>query len=197
MASSLSSRLKVSDEMRSRMQAVYDIMDSDICDRAETLLGSRLDDSLKVFLASISSHELHVALRACLLLFTVTNGAKLPRVMQLQSALANAARKDSIVDSTTGSGKTIAMVLTALLDPASATFVISPLKRLQTNQVLCFIFLFIQILMTEQVADFESYGLTAVNVNSDTPNDTRLWEVGYMRVEYRRFIDMVTNANFF
>lgn len=120
------------------MQSVYDLLDSELSDQAELLMGSHLDGPLKLYLSSLSSVELSVALRACLLLFTITNGTKVPRIMQLQSALAVvASRKDSLVDSTTGSGKTIAMVLVSLLNPASVTLVISPLKRLQVNQVAC------------------------------------------------------------
>ncbi|KAI0069309.1 hypothetical protein BV25DRAFT_1778862, partial [Artomyces pyxidatus] len=74
-------------------------------------------------------------LRACLLLFTVTNGAKVPQQMQLESLIPVASRRDSIINAGTGSGKTICMVLAILLDPLSITLVINPLKRLQCTQV--------------------------------------------------------------
>ncbi|KAH9961658.1 hypothetical protein BGW80DRAFT_1125400, partial [Lactifluus volemus] len=68
--------------------------------------------------------------------------------------------QDTLIDAGTGSGKTLCMILPALLDPTAVSLVISPLKRLQVLQV----------------AEFQSYGLTAACVNEDTPNSSEFWK---------------------
>ena len=67
----------------------------------------------------------------------VTNGKKIPREFQLEAVLALLSGRDSLIDAGTGSGKTLCMVLPALLDPKAVSLVVSPLKRLQILQVKC------------------------------------------------------------
>ena len=65
--------------------------------------------------------------------WSVTDGACVPREMQLRVILAERHGFDTLVASGTGSGKTLPMALTILLDdPADnqITITISPLKRL-------------------------------------------------------------------
>ncbi|KAH9953285.1 hypothetical protein BGW80DRAFT_1192669, partial [Lactifluus volemus] len=71
----------------------------------------------------------------CVLLSTVTNGEKIPREFQLKAVLALLFGQDTLIDAGTGSGKTLCMILPALLDPTAMSLVISPLKRLQVLQV--------------------------------------------------------------
>lgn len=90
------------------------------------------------FLAKLDTAEQHTVYKCCLLLSTVTKGKKIPREFQLNAVLALLAGKDCLIDAGTGSGKTLCMILPALLDPTAISLVISPLKRLQVLQVKCF-----------------------------------------------------------
>src|SRR3984885_7287569 len=90
------------------------------------------------FLAKLDNSERDTVYKCCLLLSTVTNGNKVPREFQLEATLALLAGRDSLINAGTGSGKTLCMVLPALLDPTSISLVISPLKRLQLLQVNLF-----------------------------------------------------------
>jgi ATP-dependent helicase YprA (DUF1998 family) len=73
--------------------------------------------------------------RCCLLLSAITKGKKIPWEFQLEATLALLAGRDSLIHAATGSGKTLCMVLPALLDPMAVSLIISPLKRLQVLQV--------------------------------------------------------------
>jgi superfamily II DNA helicase RecQ len=73
--------------------------------------------------------------KCCLLLSEISKGEKIPREFQLEATLALMAGQDCLIHAATGSGKTLCMVLPALLDPAAVSLVISPLKRLQVLQV--------------------------------------------------------------
>jgi len=141
MSDPLSSRLKLPDELRDQMQEVYDMPSADLLAHAEAIIQDNLDP-LRSFLISLlpNGNEIALVLRAILLLYTVTASAKVPRQMQLESLLLVMANLDSLVNTGTGSGKTICMVLPVLLDPTSIALVISPLKRLQINQVCPFSF---------------------------------------------------------
>ncbi|KAI0046676.1 P-loop containing nucleoside triphosphate hydrolase protein, partial [Auriscalpium vulgare] len=144
---------------RARIQAVYDLPDSDLWQYATQLIGSRLEP-LDSFLHTLAPSDLAKALRACLLLWTVTNGEKVPRQMQLESVIPVCSRRDSLVNAGTGSGKTICMVLAILLQIGATCLVINPLRRLQINQV----------------AEFAAYGIRAQCINEDTPDDPTLWK---------------------
>ena len=53
--------------------------------------------------------------RCCLLLSAATEGKKLPRLFQLEATLAILSGRDSLINAGTGSGKTLCVVLPALL----------------------------------------------------------------------------------
>ena len=74
------------------------------------------------------------AFRACLLVFSASNGQVIPRQFQLSAGLAAYSGKDTIVNAGTGSGKTLSMVIPLLMNPQAVAIVISPLKRLQSTQ---------------------------------------------------------------
>ena len=73
-------------------------------------------------------------LRACLLVFSVTDGRVIPRQFQLEAGLAAYREKNTIVNAGTGSGKTLSMAIPLLMDPKAIAIIVSPLKRLQTSQ---------------------------------------------------------------
>jgi len=89
---------------------------------------------LEDFLNSLTLPERTTCLRACTMLFKVTNG-KIPRQFQLEATLATISKRDSIVIAGTGAGKTVCILLPLLLSPDRISIMISPLKRLQINQV--------------------------------------------------------------
>ena len=89
------------------------------------------------FLAELDPSELDTIYKCCLLLSTVTKGEKVPREFQLKAVLALFSGKDCLIDAGTGFGKTLCMILPALLDPKAVSLVVSPLKRLQVLQVRC------------------------------------------------------------
>src|SRR6266403_1799102 len=89
------------------------------------------------FLAKLGPSERDTVYKCCLILSMVTNGKKIPREFQLDAVLALLSGKDTLIDAGTGSGKTLCMILPALLDPTAVSLVISPLKRLQVLQVKC------------------------------------------------------------
>jgi len=57
------------------------------------------------------------ALRACLLVFSVSDGRVVPRKFQLIAGLAAYEQKHAIINTGTGSGKTLSMVIPLLMDP--------------------------------------------------------------------------------
>jgi ATP-dependent helicase YprA (DUF1998 family) len=76
--------------------------------------------------------------RVCLLAWAVTSGTQVPRELQLRAFLAIHHGRDSLFIAGTGSGKTLPIALTVLLDNPTEnhlSIVISPLKRLQISQV--------------------------------------------------------------
>ncbi|KAJ3818098.1 hypothetical protein F5880DRAFT_1450472, partial [Lentinula raphanica] len=67
----------------------------------------------------------------CLLLWHVTRGSQIPRQIQLESALSVYQRKDTLLVAGTGSGKTLVVILLALLqEPGHIMIMVSPFKRL-------------------------------------------------------------------
>ena len=83
---------------------------------------------------SLGSNQQLDALRACLIVFSVTDGRVFPRQFQLEAGLAAYQGKNSIVTAGTGSGKTLSMVIPLLMNPEAVGIIISPLKRLQSTQ---------------------------------------------------------------
>ncbi|KAI0315752.1 P-loop containing nucleoside triphosphate hydrolase protein [Amylostereum chailletii] len=131
---SKSHRINLDVKKQSRLQQAYNLPDSQIEHSAEGLLSTQLDP-LREFLASLPPWDSVGALRACILLFIVTDGEMDPRQMQLEAVIPLAAGHNSLVDVGTGSRKTLCMVLAVLLDLGGVSLVISPLKWLQINQV--------------------------------------------------------------
>jgi hypothetical protein len=90
---------------------------------------------LALFIHSLTTIEQEEVLRACLMIFILSNGKMVPRQPQLVGALATLAGRNSKIILGTGSGKTLIMVLPHLLRPDRVSIVVSPLKRLQVTQV--------------------------------------------------------------
>jgi ATP-dependent helicase YprA (DUF1998 family) len=111
-----------------------------------------------------SEEKLAIGLRACLLMWLASGEKIVPMEFQLRAVIAVMSGQDALIDVGTGSGKTLCMIIPCLLDaPGIISIIISPLKRLQTVQVI----------------DFERYGVRTVAINEDTPNDPLLWKVPY------------------
>jgi superfamily II DNA/RNA helicase len=91
------------------------------------------------FLNALSPNERAIALRACLIVFILSESTMVPRQLQLQASLAELAGFDSTIISGTGSGKTLAIAIPHIIQPQRVSFVISPLKRLQITQVCLFV----------------------------------------------------------
>jgi replicative superfamily II helicase len=117
------------------------------------------------FLDSLNDEDRTICHRACMICWSVTASACVPREMQLRVILAERHGFDALVASGTGSGKTLPMALTMLLDnPADhrVTITISPLKRLQVTQE----------------SDFNrKYGIHTVVINDDTKSENSWWDV--------------------
>jgi len=124
-------------------------------------LGDRLPSD---YLARLSDQDKLNAARACLIVSAITEGRVVPRVFQLEASLAMLNRRDCVTIAGTGSGKTLCILIPILLHPGNSVSVtVSPLKRLQTTQVL----------------ESERYGIKTIAINEDTPNDEALWKVGH------------------
>eukprot|EP00918_Siedleckia_nematoides_P076063 GHVU01166399.1.p1 GENE.GHVU01166399.1~~GHVU01166399.1.p1 ORF type:complete len:154 (-),score=9.33 GHVU01166399.1:423-884(-) len=83
------------------------------------------------------SKEQILAIRLSLLVYHTTKGREIPKIFQLEAALASI-QQNSLIVAGTGSGKTHIMALLMLLEHSDSTRVfvtISPLKRLQATQV--------------------------------------------------------------
>ena len=117
------------------------------------------------FLESLNNDDQIICNRASMICWSVTDGVCVPREMQLRVILAERHGLDAVVASGTGSGKTLPMALTMLLDnPAEnrITITISPLKRLQVTQE----------------SDFNGrYGIRMVVINDDTKSGNPWWDV--------------------
>ena len=87
------------------------------------------------FIATLNNKEKLDAIRACLVVSLLTNGHIVPCVFQLQASLAMLRRQDSVILASTGSSKTLCMLIPILLHLESITITISLLKCLQMTQV--------------------------------------------------------------
>lgn len=130
-----SQRFDLPESLQAELQHIYELSNTELPSTARRLLPADALEPLITYSATLSAHDQAVALRASLLLYVVSKRSKLPRAMQLECVRAVMSRKDCLVTAGTGSGKTIAMLLAVLLDPLSITLVVSPLIRLQINQV--------------------------------------------------------------
>jgi replicative superfamily II helicase len=116
-------------------------------------------------LDNLSNDQRVEVLRACLLVYKLSNGRAIPREFQLQVVLQSLTSRDCVVSSGTGSGKTLIMIILLLLRPMEAVILVVPLKRLQHSQLEA----------------FTSFGILTVIVNEDTPDDPNLWKVHLLR----------------
>ncbi|KAJ7208369.1 P-loop containing nucleoside triphosphate hydrolase protein [Mycena pura] len=111
------------------------------------------------YLNSLDDKRRSIALRACLLVHLTSRCRFVPRQYQLEANDALENGRDGIIDSGTGSGKTMCQIIPNLLHPTTTSMTISPLKRLQILQA----------------AEFERWGVRTICINEDTPNDKELW----------------------
>ena len=91
-------------------------------------------DEVLDWINSLESTKYINALRACLLIFSVSDGQVVPRKFQLAAGLAAYERKHAIINTGTGSGETLSMVIPLLMDLEAVAIIISPLKRLRVTQ---------------------------------------------------------------
>ncbi|KAJ7091715.1 II DNA helicase [Mycena crocata] len=112
------------------------------------------------YIASLNDDYKAIAIRASILVFIASNKKLVPRQYQLESTNALAHGHDCVVDSGTGSGKTLCQIIMNLLFPNTTSMTISPLKRLQILQA----------------AEFVRWGIRTVCINEDTPKDAELWK---------------------
>ncbi|KAF8054015.1 P-loop containing nucleoside triphosphate hydrolase protein [Lyophyllum atratum] len=115
------------------------------------------------YVEQLEDNDRSTAYRVCLLTWTVTGHEQVPRELQLRAFLAMHHGRDSLVDAGTGSGKTLVIVLSLLLDNPQdhhLSITISPLKRLQISQA----------------NDFNTqYLIPTLAINDDTPRDNSFW----------------------
>lgn len=121
------------------MDAVLQGIRKSTLEELQTAIGDLIPLELMpsaTFFDALSAHERTEAFKACLIVFILSDSKKVPRRFQLMASLASLAGRDSLVTSATGSGKTLCIVIPLLLRPEQVSFLISPLKRLQSTQVI-------------------------------------------------------------
>jgi Rad3-related DNA helicase len=117
------------------------------------------------FWMEYTAEEEIIGKKASLALFVASGDHRIvPREFQLQATIALCSGQDTLIDVGTGYGKTLCMVLPALLSLGKISLVISLLKKLQEMQVL----------------EFRAYGISALAVNEDTPDNAALWQVCWL-----------------
>ncbi|KAF8214947.1 hypothetical protein K438DRAFT_1561671 [Mycena galopus ATCC 62051] len=104
------------------------------------------------FIDSLDDTHKTISLRACLLVYYARKCTIVPRQYQLETMNALEDARDILVDSGTGSGKTLCMIIPNLMHPHTTSITISPLKRLQILQ-----------------------GINAISINEDTSSTPELW----------------------
>ncbi|KAJ7285331.1 P-loop containing nucleoside triphosphate hydrolase protein [Mycena rebaudengoi] len=112
------------------------------------------------YIASLDSKRKIIALKACLIAHIASGYRLVPREYQLQATIGLEDGRDVLIDSGTGSGKTLCLVLPNLLYPQTTSMTMSPLKRLQILQA----------------AELEWWGIRTICINEDMPNDKALWD---------------------
>ena len=100
------------------------------------------------------------------LLWVFTKSMKFPREFQIRGRIATPMNKDSLLDIGTNAGKTLCIVLPCFVSSDTLAVVFSPLKRLQAVQVLT----------------FEEYGIIAIAISEETPDNSDLWKVCSHRI---------------
>ena len=73
-------------------------------------------------------------IRACLLIFSVSDCWVIPQRFQLEAGLAAFWGKNTLVNAGTGSGKTLSMAIPLLMNLEAVAVVVSPLGRLHSTQ---------------------------------------------------------------
>jgi superfamily II DNA helicase RecQ len=131
------------------------------------------DTLLHAYLDSLNDLHTTIALKACLLVYFSSQRCAVPQQFQLEVSIALSDGRDVVVDSGTGSGKTLCQIIPNLLYPNTTSLTVSPLKQLQIVQV--------SINSSNsfadsckdsfQAAEFERWGVKTVCINEDTPND--------------------------
>jgi ATP-dependent helicase YprA (DUF1998 family) len=117
------------------VQGIRELTLEDLQDAVSDLIPLELMPAA-TFFEALFPHERTEALKACLIIFILSGSKKVPRQFQLTASLASLAGRDSLVTSATGSGKTLCILIPLLLRPEQVSFLISPLKRLQSTQVM-------------------------------------------------------------
>ena len=117
------------------------------------------------YLGSLSNEERAICYQTAMICWTVTGSTMVPREMQFRVVLSDVQRRDCLIAAGTGSGKTLPIALSILLDDPAAnsiTITISPLKRLQVTQE----------------SDFRSrFQIPTVTINDDTDRSIEWWNV--------------------
>ncbi|KAJ7679800.1 hypothetical protein B0H17DRAFT_943826 [Mycena rosella] len=111
------------------------------------------------YIDSLDDRHKAISFQSSLLVYYSSKGRIVPRQYQLEANNVLADGLDIVVSSGTGSGKTLCQIIPNLLYPKTTSITISPLKRLQILQA----------------AEFERWGISAICINEDTPNDKELW----------------------
>ncbi|KAJ7498429.1 hypothetical protein B0H11DRAFT_1714971 [Mycena galericulata] len=120
------------------------------------------EDSLpSTYINSLGQRHKTISLKASLLVHIVSKYRIVPRQYQLEANNGLEDGREILVDSGTGSGKTLCLIIPNLLHPDTISMTISPLKRLQILQA----------------AELERWCIRTICINEDTPNDKELWNV--------------------
>ena len=115
------------------------------------------------FIEGLGNVERELSYRAMLVCWAAS--AKVPREMKLRVILASFRKKRILVSSGTGSGKTLPMAVMMLMDDPGRqliSFTLSPLKRLQSTQLVEF---------------RDGFNIPTVVINEDTPRDLKWYSV--------------------
>ena len=87
------------------------------------------------YINSLDENHQNIALRACLLVNLTSKCRIIPQQYQLEASNGLEDGRDIIVDSGTGSGKTLCVIIPNLLHLNTTSMTIFPLKRLQILRV--------------------------------------------------------------
>ncbi|KAG6848143.1 hypothetical protein H0H93_002999 [Arthromyces matolae] len=132
---------------------------------------SALAGQCPLYLESLSNDDFCVLLDIFFVLDRASRGTLTPRRFQIQAAIAIQKGRDILVRAGTGYGKTLAMILPALLNPERVVITISPLRLIQQNHL----------------QEFTKYGVPTLVVNKDTPKDSTLWKNVANHSVYRHY----------